>query len=62
MSFFWTTNPQTPIKIRKTGIQDVLSAVLRGNKRSEVNKGSFQSYPTSASEGNNPQKVKKNGG
>ena len=38
---------------------DTLMAVLRGNKRSGVGRERFRVFPTSASEANNPQTVRR---
>ena len=36
-----------------------LQAVLKGNRRMDVGRGKYPVFPTSASEANNPQKVKR---
>jgi hypothetical protein len=47
------------LKIRTPFNFDVLKAMLRGNKKSEVGRGRFKQFPTSASEASNPQTVKR---
>jgi hypothetical protein len=49
-----------PILKNRTNFNlDVLLAMLRGNKRSDIGRGRFKVFPTSASEANNPQTVRR---
>ena len=38
---------------------DVLRAILRGNRKSEVGREKYRVFPTSASQANNPQAVRR---
>jgi hypothetical protein len=53
------SSPEKPFKLGTSRIQDMLDAILKGNKRDQVGKGRFRCYPTSASEARFPQKVPK---
>lgn len=51
--------PQNPFKLDTSFNLEVLKAMLRGNRRYEVGRGRYKVFPTSSSEANNPQRVKR---
>jgi len=47
------------LKTRTLFNSDVIRTVLRGNRRSEVGRERYRVFPTSASQANNPQIVRR---